>query len=153
MLIVWILFLFAPTNWVLAAEPPHLNVGDTSTSVPPTGGGDFDTIAMQLLLQLTQDMKQVKGDVSDVKVNQAVLQQDVSDLKGDVNVIKGEMSQVQLNQALLQQDVSSTQQDVSSLQQSSAVSSVKISRLESSVEGNLVWIFVGIASIILIPLY
>ena len=68
MLIVFILFLFAPVNWVLAAESPNLKFVDTSTSVPPTGeGGNLDTIVIHLLLQLTQDMKEVKEDVAELK--------------------------------------------------------------------------------------
>ena len=90
MLAVYFLLLFLTTNWVLASESPLFHTaGNTSSPVPPTGDGGNSVI--HLPLQLTQGIKDLKQDASQVKV--------------DVDHV----DQVQLNQAVLQQDLTSVQ--------------------------------------------
>ena len=116
MRIAWVFLLFATSNWVLAAEPPYpFDVGDTSSTAPPTGEGDNSDLILSLVIQLTKDMKGVKADVVE---------------------IKEDLGEVKVNQAVLQQDVSTLKGDVSELKLSSAVSSAKMTQLESQVEGN-----------------
>ena len=106
MFTVFILLLFLPTNWVLAAEfPPFGYHGNASLPMPPTGEGGNQDVVTHLLLQITQDMREIKQDVSQVKVD---------------------VSQVQLNQAVLQQDVIILQQDMTSIKLVSAVGQIKL---------------------------
>ena len=106
MFIVYFLLLILPTKGVLADESPPISyVCNISLPVPPSGGDGSYDIVTYLLIQLTQDMKEVKQDVSQVK-------NDVSQVKLDVDQVKLDVRQVQLNQTVLQEQ---QQQDMESI--------------------------------------
>ena len=137
MRIALVFLLFATSNWVLAAEPPYpFDVGDTSSTAPPTGEGDNSDLILSLVIQLTKDMKGVKADISEIKGDVSDLKEDLGDLQEDVGDLQEDLGEVKVNQAVLQQDVSTLKGDVSELKLSSAVSSAKMTQLESQVEGN-----------------
>ena len=96
MIITFFVLLLLPHNWVLAAEYPRpYDVGVTMSSAPPAGGsGSVDAVTL-LLIQLTQDMKVVKQDVSQVKTDQAVLKEDVSSLQQAWAVNQVQMSNLE----------------------------------------------------------
>ena len=96
MRIAWVFLLLATSNWVLADESPHLNdLGDSSSTAPPTGEGDNSDLILALVFQLTKDMSDVKDDLGEVKVNQAVLQQDVSSLQQTSGVTLAKVSRLE----------------------------------------------------------
>ena len=96
MRIVWACLLFATSNWVLGDESPNLNdLGDSSSTAPPTGEGDKTDLILALVLQITKDVSDVKDDLGEVKVNQAVLQQDVSSLQQTSGVTLAKVSRLE----------------------------------------------------------
>ena len=81
---------------MLAAEFPNTLNGsaDTITNALGPSGGEDDTsdLILAILLQMSQDISEVREDVVDLKTNQAVLQNDVSSLQRSSAVNSAKMS-------------------------------------------------------------
>ena len=94
MLTVFVLFLFVPNNWVLATESPKFD-DITSTLAPSTGEGGNSDVVLALLLQISRDLTDVKEDVGELKVDQALLQEDVSSLQKSSAVNSAKISKLE----------------------------------------------------------
>lgn len=156
MLLAIILMLLASS--VRSADDQVANFGDIS-SAPGDGEVNQDTLLL-LVLQLSQDMKEMKTDVKDVKDDVGDLKDDMSDMKDDVNDVQLDVMslnqdvstiQLQLGNSqqstnpsagqsevqTLQEDVEALQEDVVSLKQSSATNQVNTAKLQRNMEESM----------------